>query len=166
MRGGIPILAVLLAACDSPTKGSGELVLSRGPCELIAFEALDSVYNMRLGPELQGSFTVNTIGPGDTLHGWAGESNGLQARRTAIRGQPSTTPLPWVWVVPPGSYAGTLKVRGDSILWSFDDDRGDPGRVDWMSFQPWHLEGPRIVARWGNYDSLGWSLSADMICRN
>lgn len=156
-------LFLVLAACKLFTDGGDEGPnLPGGPCLLTDFELRDAEIGIRIGPELRGQFVVNRIQRGDSLASWSGEaSDGVIGRTSPLNGPLSTSPLQWAVVVPNGNFSGTMKVVGDSVRWSFDDDRLS---IAWMSFRAWHLEGTHLVADWGDLEDDHWTLQARMVC--
>lgn len=163
-RSAPPLLlaAVALVGCSLFTDGGKDTSRGpHGPCQLIGFEFRDRTFNMQLGPEMRGRFVIRSEAGGDSLTGWSGESDGVQARRSPLDGPPSTSPLQWTAVVLAGRYTGTWKVHGDTVRWSFDDDQPV---VAWMSEQPWVYDGRSLLAHWGDLDGVGWSLDAEMVC--
>lgn len=157
----LPVLA-LLAGCSLFTDEGGlKGALPSGSCRLASFLYRDRMMDSQIGPDLQGEFSITAATATDSLAGWSGRTDGVLGRRHTFDGQPIIEGVQFLPVVPSGSYRGTWKAQGDSVRWSFDDDtRG----ISWVRFQPWQLRGRTLVAKFGNLDSLGWTLDAEITC--
>lgn len=157
-----PALLVLLGACGVLTGGDDRPAVPGGPCVLTVFRYQDRVYDFQVGPELQGAFVINAGRLRDSLASWFGESSdGVLGRRRRLDGTPFLGGNLWSPIVNRGHYAGTWKVHGDSVRWSFDDDQPT---VEWMGQYPWRYDGRSLLADWGDIERLGWSLQAELAC--